>query len=175
MCDPNYCLGDGSYGFHWLSDDGGGGCSGIRDGLLLFEVLAWVWNTQHTPVPTLPQKERPSPTPDTVERGQTLEDAILQQVLTYNMARQWKRPIIISSVGDTQWYNRVAHIITAIAIRAANILERIGFHPRSHTNVGSSTTDILVGDLYGSTLAKNADFQSTLALWLLPHYFPVQV
>ena len=32
------------------------------------------------------------------ERGKTAEDAILQQVLTYDLARQWKRPLLMASV-----------------------------------------------------------------------------
>ena len=31
-------------------------------------------------------------------KGKTAEDAILHQVLVYDLARQWKRPIVVSSV-----------------------------------------------------------------------------
>lgn len=49
----------------------------------------------------------------------TAEDTILQQEITYNLARQWKRLLIIVPVNTTQCYDRVAHAMnmTALTLR----------------------------------------------------------
>ena len=51
------------------------------------------------------------------EKGKTAEDAILQQVLVYNIARQLKHPLIVASVDAVQCYDRVAHAMTALTLR----------------------------------------------------------
>ena len=55
------------------------------------------------------------------EKGKTAEDAILQQVLTYDLARQWKRPLLVASVDAAQCYDRVAHAMAALTLRAYKV------------------------------------------------------
>ena len=52
------------------------------------------------------------------EKGKTAEDAILHQVLLYNIARQLKRLLVVASVDATQYYDRVAHAMMALTLRA---------------------------------------------------------
>ena len=58
------------------------------------------------------------------ERGKISEDAILQQVLTYDLARQWRKPIIFALVDAAQCYDRVAHAMAALTRRAFKVWER---------------------------------------------------
>ena len=54
-------------------------------------------------------------------KGKTAEDAILHQVLVYDLARQWKRPIVVSSVDASQCYDRIAHAPAALVMRAFKV------------------------------------------------------
>lgn len=55
------------------------------------------------------------------EKGHTSEDAILHQVLTYDIARQLRRPLIVASVDASQCYDRVAHAMAALCLRAYKV------------------------------------------------------
>ena len=59
------------------------------------------------------------------EKGRTAEDAILQQVLMYDIARQWKRPLIVASVDASQCYDRVAHAMAALTLRAYKVQQSL--------------------------------------------------
>ena len=61
------------------------------------------------------------------EKGRTSEDAILQQVLTYDIARQLRRPIIVASVDASQCYDRVAHAMAALTLRAYKVKQSTVF------------------------------------------------
>ena len=45
------------------------------------------------------------------DNGRTAEDAILQQVLAYDIAHQTKRPLLVASVDASSCYDRVAHAV----------------------------------------------------------------
>ena len=45
------------------------------------------------------------------KKGKTPEDAILQQVLVYDIARHPRRPLMVASVDTAQCYNRIAHTV----------------------------------------------------------------
>ena len=49
---------------------------------------------------------------------ETTEDAILQQVLMYNIARQLQRYLLVASVDASQCYNRIAHNIASLTLQA---------------------------------------------------------
>ena len=55
------------------------------------------------------------------EKGKTAEDAILQQVLAYDLACQWKRPLLVASVDASQCYDRIAHSMAALTLRAYKV------------------------------------------------------
>ena len=55
------------------------------------------------------------------EKGRTSEDAILQQVLVYDIARQLRHPLIVASVDASQCYDRVAHAMASLALRAYKV------------------------------------------------------
>ena len=55
------------------------------------------------------------------EKVKTAEDAILQQVLMYDIAIQLKRPLLVSSVDTAQCYDRVAHAMAALTLRAHKV------------------------------------------------------
>ena len=55
------------------------------------------------------------------EKGKTPEDAILQQVLVYDIARQLRRPLMVASVDAAQCYDRIAHAIAALTLRAFKV------------------------------------------------------
>ena len=55
------------------------------------------------------------------EKGKTVKDAIFQQVLIYDLARQWRHPLIAASVDASQCYDRVAHAMTALTLRAYKV------------------------------------------------------
>ena len=55
------------------------------------------------------------------EKGKTAEDAILQQVLVYDIARQLKRPPVVASVDAAQCCDRVAHTMTPLTLRAYKV------------------------------------------------------
>ena len=49
-------------------------------------------------------------------KGKTSEDAILHQLLMYDIARQLRRPLLVASVDASQCYDRVAHAIAALTL-----------------------------------------------------------
>ena len=55
------------------------------------------------------------------EKGRTAEDAILQQVLMYDIARQLRRPLLVASVDATSCYDRIAHAVAALTLRAYKV------------------------------------------------------
>jgi len=55
------------------------------------------------------------------EKGKTAEDAILQQVLMYDIARITKRPLLVAQVDASQCYDRVAHAMAALTLRAFRV------------------------------------------------------
>ena len=58
-----------------------------------------------------------------IEKGKMAEDMILWQVLTYDLARQWKIPLIVVLVDTTQYYDRISHAMTALTFRAFKVRE----------------------------------------------------
>ena len=59
------------------------------------------------------------------EKGKTAEDAILQQVLVYNIARQLKRHLVVASVDVAQCYDRVSYTMTIITLRAYKVRQSL--------------------------------------------------
>ena len=57
------------------------------------------------------------------KKGRTSEDAVLHQVLAYDIARQKRAPMIVASVDAAQCYNRVAHAMAALTLQASNVPE----------------------------------------------------
>ena len=55
------------------------------------------------------------------EKGKTAEDAILHQVLLYDVARQLRRPMLVASVDASQCYDRIAHATAALTLRAYKV------------------------------------------------------
>ena len=55
------------------------------------------------------------------EKGKTPEDAILQQVLVYDIARQLRRPLLVASVDAAQCYDRIAHTVVSLTIWAYKV------------------------------------------------------
>lgn len=55
------------------------------------------------------------------EKGRTAEDAILQQVLMYDIARVTKRPLVVAQVDAAQCYDRVALAMAALTLRAFKV------------------------------------------------------
>ena len=55
------------------------------------------------------------------EKGKTAEDAILHQVLIYDLARQLWRPLLVASVDASQCYDRIAHAMAALTLRAYKV------------------------------------------------------
>lgn len=55
------------------------------------------------------------------EKGRTAEDAVLHQVLAYDIARQTRAPLIEASVDASQCYDRVAHAMLALTLRASKV------------------------------------------------------
>ena len=55
------------------------------------------------------------------EKGKTPEDAILQQVLVYAIAWQPRRPLLVASVDAAQCYNRIAHTVASLTLRAYKV------------------------------------------------------
>ena len=58
------------------------------------------------------------------EKRKTVEDTILQQVLVYDIVRQLNRPLVVASVDAAQCYDRVAHTMTALTLRAYKVRQR---------------------------------------------------
>jgi hypothetical protein len=50
------------------------------------------------------------------EKGKTPEDAILQQVLVYDTAWKWRRPLLVASVDAAQCYDRIAHTVASLTL-----------------------------------------------------------
>lgn len=57
------------------------------------------------------------------EKGWTAKDAVLHQVLAYNIARQKRVPFIMALVEAAQCYDMIAHGIAALSLRASKVLE----------------------------------------------------
>ena len=57
------------------------------------------------------------------EKGRTAEDAVLHQVLAYDIAQQKRTPLIVASVDAAQCYDRIAHSIAELSMRAAKVPE----------------------------------------------------
>ena len=55
------------------------------------------------------------------EKGKTQEDAILQQVLVYDIAQQLRRSLPVASVDIAQCYNRKAHAVASLTLRAYTV------------------------------------------------------
>ena len=55
------------------------------------------------------------------EKGKTAEDAILQQVLLFDIARQLRRPLLVASVDAAQCYDRMAHAAAALTLRSYKV------------------------------------------------------
>ena len=57
------------------------------------------------------------------KKGRTAGDVLLHQVLAYDIARQKRTPLIVASVDATQCYDRIAHGIVTLSMRAAKVPE----------------------------------------------------
>ena len=57
------------------------------------------------------------------KKDKTAEDAILHQVLAYDISRQKRTPFIVASVNAAQCYNRVTHAMLALTLRASKVPE----------------------------------------------------
>ena len=55
------------------------------------------------------------------EKGKTTEDAILQQVLLFDIARQLQRPLLAASVNAEQCCGRIAHATAALKLWAYKV------------------------------------------------------
>ena len=83
------------------------------------------------------------------KKGKAADDAILQQVLVYDITRQLKRPLMVALVDAAQYYDRVSHTMTALTLRAymvrqssvMGVLQPIqNMEYYSRTGYGESTT-----------------------------------
>ncbi len=54
-------------------------------------------------------------------KGRMAEDVILQQVLVYDLARQLRRPVVVASVDASRCYDRVAHAMAELTLRAYKV------------------------------------------------------
>ena len=57
------------------------------------------------------------------KKGQTSEDSVLHQVLVYDIAQQKWALFIVALVDAAQYYNRIAHGIGAISLKASKVPE----------------------------------------------------
>ena len=57
------------------------------------------------------------------EKGRTAEDAVLHQVLAYDIARQTRALLIVASVDAAQYYDRIAHLIVDLTLQASGVPE----------------------------------------------------
>ena len=55
------------------------------------------------------------------EKGRTAEDAVLHQVLAYDIARQTRAPLLVASVDASQCYDRMAHSIAGLTLQASGV------------------------------------------------------
>ena len=55
------------------------------------------------------------------KKGKTVEDVILQHVIMCDLARQCRRTFMVASVDASQCYDRVAHVMIAIMLRAYKV------------------------------------------------------
>ena len=55
------------------------------------------------------------------EKERTAEDAVLAQVLAYDITWQKRAPFIVASVDAAQCYDRIAHSITALSLKAPKV------------------------------------------------------
>ena len=59
------------------------------------------------------------------KKERTAEDAVLAQVMAYDIARQKQAPFIVASDNAAQCYDRIAHSIAALSLRASKVLESL--------------------------------------------------
>ena len=69
------------------------------------------------------KEERSGPNAIYSEKGPTTEDGVLHQVLAYDIARQKRALLIVASVNAAQGYNRIAHAMAALTLRALKVPE----------------------------------------------------
>ena len=55
------------------------------------------------------------------EKERTAEDAVLVQVLAYNITRQKRAPFIVASANAAQCHDRIAHSIAALSLKASKV------------------------------------------------------
>ena len=58
-------------------------------------------------------------------KGKTNKDAILQQVLLYDIAHQLQRPLLVVLVDAVQCYVRIAHATATLALRAYKVKQSL--------------------------------------------------
>ena len=56
-----------------------------------------------------------------IKKGKTPEDAILQQVLVYDITRQLRRPLLVVSKKTAQCYSRITHTVASLTLRAYKV------------------------------------------------------
>ena len=59
------------------------------------------------------------------KKGKTPDDAIVQQVLIYGIARQPSRPLLVASVDVAQCYARIAHTVASLTLRAYKVRQTL--------------------------------------------------
>ena len=69
----------------------------------------------------LAQQHRMVPEEIYSKNGKTSEDAILHQILIYELARQLRRPLLVASVDASQCYNRITHAMASLTLRAYKV------------------------------------------------------
>ena len=73
------------------------------------------------------------------EKWKTAEDAILQQVLLFDIVRQLRRPLLVAYVDAAQCYDRIAHATAALTLQAYKVRQ---------TSVASMLTPIKLSEYY---------------------------
>ena len=56
-----------------------------------------------------------------IEKEKTVEDAILQRVLIFDIAQQLRKPLLVASVDAAQCYDRIAHAVAALTLLAYKV------------------------------------------------------
>ena len=57
------------------------------------------------------------------KKERTAEDAVLAQVLAYDITRQKRAPFIVALVNAAQYYDRITHSIAALSLKASKVLD----------------------------------------------------
>ena len=55
------------------------------------------------------------------EKGKTSEDALIDQVWIYDLLRQLRCPLLVASVDASQCYDRIAHAMAPLNLRAYKV------------------------------------------------------